>query len=188
MPETPQNRRRARLLQLLWDEWDRDREAHRPGQPITTGTVWTSWYRTDDGLGPSRATARDDLAHLARTGHLIARRGVAGRSYRLNTETVQRAGLWLTALPTDDPAFAPLNETAARLDDTDERLLRTAFLRALNTAACGYPLPALAAHANRLHNTARSHEDRTEADGFGLGVFAARIALTNRDAEHAAAA
>jgi hypothetical protein len=189
MPETrpPLNRRRARLLRLLWNQWDQDRAAHRDSEPITTSTVWNAWYLNPDGadLGVSRATARDDLAHLARAGHLFAYTSSSDghRYYRLNTQSVDRAFLWLTALPADHPAYAPFNEAAARLPEAAARLLRTAFLRAFNTASCGYPLPALDAQAERLHNTARSHEDRIEAQGFDLGVTAARIAVTHRRQE-----
>ncbi|WP_128378499.1 hypothetical protein [Streptomyces cavernae] len=192
MPETrpPLNRRRARLLRLLWDQWDRNREAHRPSSTVTTSSVWTAWYRTPEGDGPSRAVARKDLAHLASAGHLVACRSDDGhRYYRLNTETVDRAGLWLIVLPTNHPAFVPLDRAAARQESAvAERLMRTAFQRAFNTAAGGYPLPALDAHAERLHNAARAGADRIEAQGFDLGVTAARIALAHRNTEHAATA
>jgi hypothetical protein len=189
MPEIPLNRRRARLLRLLWDQWDRDREAHRPTAPITTGTVHATWYRTPDGLGPNTATARDDLAHLARTGHLREYRNQqdGNRYYRLDTETAERAGLWLMDLPADHPARTPAAQAAARLDPAGERLLRTAYMGAFNSAACGYPLAALDAHAERLHNQARTAADRIEADGFDLGVAAARTALADRNTELAAA-
>jgi len=187
MPETPRNRRRARLLRLLWDQWDQDREANRPTATITTSTVHTTWYYSPDGLGPRPATARRDLAHLARTGHLHEDRSGPDRhrSYRLNTETADRAGLWLMDLPADHP---PLTPAAARLDPADGRLLlRTAYLRAFNSAASGYPLPALEAHAERLHNQARTKDDRIEADGFDFGVRAARTAHTHRQTERTAA-
>lgn len=192
MPETTPHlkRRHARLLRLLWNQWDLDREAHRPSEAVTTSTVWNAWYQAPDGLGPSRATARDDLAHLARAGHLVvsisARDG--HRSYRLNTESVERAGLWLTALPADDPAFVPLDEAAPRqISAVAERLMRTAFQKAFNSAASGYPLPALDAHAERLRDQARNESDRIEATGFALGVTAARIAVRQQHKQTAAA-
>jgi hypothetical protein len=190
MPDTPVNRRRARILRLLWDQWDQDRAAHRPSRDITTSTVWEAWYHSPNGLGPSRATARDDLAHLARTGHLVAKTNPSDghRYYRLNTESVDRAGLWLMALPDEHPAFATLNQTCAWLDNASERMFRAAFQRAYNTAACGYPLPALDAHAERLYNQARTEDDRTEAEAFDLGVTAARTALAHGQPQHTAAA
>jgi len=53
--------------------------------PWTTGMVWRLYHSR--GHAPTRKTARDDLALLARQGVLIVHGPTNGRYYTLNTWT-----------------------------------------------------------------------------------------------------
>lgn len=85
--------------------------------------------------------------------------------------------LWLSTLPSTDPAFEPLNRAAAMCDDTEWPLLWNAHQQAIADAAWGHDLNAMDARAKRMHENAADSGDLLEAMGYALGVTAVRVAI-----------
>jgi hypothetical protein len=99
------------------------------------------------------------------------------------------ARLWMSKLPSTDPAFGPL-QRAAEMDPEEFAALAQAHRQAMLEAAWGHSLETLDAKAEELrlatvHDDepwdARQAEvwrrDELEAIGYALGMTAARVAI-----------
>lgn len=103
------------------------------------------------------------------------------------------ARLWLSTLPSTDPAFAPLQRAEFLSDPGDWEALAFWHRQAMAEAAWGADLDVLDARANELRakaarireedqrqggtNVLAVHAAELEALGYALGVTAARVAI-----------
>jgi hypothetical protein len=104
--------------------------------------------------------------------------------------------LWLSTLPSTDPAFGPLHQAESMLRehlDTDWQPLERGHMQAVSEAAWGADLADLDERADSLRTEASQlreqsmraggegasavHRAELEALGYALGVTAVRVAL-----------